>query len=305
MAQNTDRALTGVLLMVGFCLVAPVIDVTSKLAAQTLPAGMVALVRFIGQAIFMLPVMIVLAGPFALGGRALGLVVLRAAAFALSTYTFVAALAVMPIAEALAIAFVDSFILLLLGRFVLGEKVGPRRIAAAGVGFFGTILVVQPSFAEFGPVALLPLATAFFFALYMLVTRGLAPLMHPVPMQFHTAWIAALLWGLIVLATAGTDLPGLGLAMPTGQVWIWLVLLGFSSAVSHLMISYALRLAPSTTIAPLHYLEIASAAVLSFLVFRDFPDATTWTGIGIIVASGLYIIHRERLQHRATRARAR
>ena len=147
MAPNTDRALTGVLLMVGFCLVAPVIDVTSKLAAQTLPAGMVALARFIGQAIFMLPVMVVLAGPFTIAGRALGLVLLRAAAFALSTYTFVAALAVMPIAEALAIAFVDSFILLLLGRFILGERVGPRRIAAAAVGFLGTVLVVQPSFA--------------------------------------------------------------------------------------------------------------------------------------------------------------
>ena len=139
----------------------------------------------------------------------------------------------------------------------------------------------------------------------MLVTRSLAPLMLPVPMQFHTAWIAALLWGALVLATAGTDLPGLGLAMPSGQVWIWLVLLGISSAVSHLLISYALRLAPSTTIAPLHYLEIASAAVLGFLVFGDFPDATTWTGIAIIVASGLYIIQRERLQHRANRAQAR
>jgi len=62
-----------------------------------------------------------------------------------------------------------------------------------------------------------------------------------------------------------------------------------------MMMTIALRFAPSATLAPLHYLEIVSAAVLGYLVFGDFPDALTWTGIGIIVASGLYIVHRERI----------
>ena len=60
----------------------------------------------------------------------------------------------------------------------------------------------------------------------------------------------------------------------------------------------ALRLAPSATLAPLEYLEIVSAAILSWLVFGDWPDATTWTGVAVIVASGLYVIHRERVTAR-------
>jgi drug/metabolite transporter (DMT)-like permease len=64
------------------------------------------------------------------------------------------------------------------------------------------------------------------------------------------------------------------------------------------MMTYALGMAPTSTLAPLHYLEIVSAAALGYLVFNDFPDTLTWVGIGIIVASGLYIIHRERITAR-------
>jgi drug/metabolite transporter (DMT)-like permease len=71
-----------------------------------------------------------------------------------------------------------------------------------------------------------------------------------------------------------------------------------------MFITYALRLAPAATLAPLHYLEIAVAAFFGYLVFDDFPDAMTWAGIAIIVSAGLYIIHRERLAERALRAEA-
>ena len=84
-------------------------------------------------------------------------------------------------------------------------------------------------------------------------------------------------------------------------------LIWVAASVAHLMITYALRMAPAATLAPLHYLELVSAAAFGYLVFGDFPNALTWTGIGIIVLSGLYVIHRERLTARqqATRAIAR
>jgi drug/metabolite transporter (DMT)-like permease len=62
-----------------------------------------------------------------------------------------------------------------------------------------------------------------------------------------------------------------------------------------MFITYALRLAPAATLAPLHYLEIATAAVFGYFIFDDFPDTMTWAGIAIIVSAGLYIIHRERV----------
>jgi drug/metabolite transporter (DMT)-like permease len=73
---------------------------------------------------------------------------------------------------------------------------------------------------------------------------------------------------------------------------------GFWAALSHICMTYALKFAPSATLAPLHYLEIAAAVALGYAVFGDFPNRMTWAGIAVIVASGLYLVHRERLTAR-------
>jgi drug/metabolite transporter (DMT)-like permease len=86
--------------------------------------------------------------------------------------------------------------------------------------------------------------------------------------------------------------------MPQGVAWLWLLGVGFWASVSHMCMTYALKFAPSATLAPLHYLEIVAAVALGYLVFGDFPNRLTWAGIAIIVASGLYIIHRERVNAR-------
>ncbi|SPH16751.1 Riboflavin transporter [Defluviimonas aquaemixtae] len=296
-----DRILLGVALMIAFCVFAPLIDVASKLAAQAVPVGVIVLGRGVVQAALMLPVVLVMGLRLHLSRRALRLAALRALLLVSSTYCFVAAVRVMPIADALAIAFVEPFIILLIGRLVLSEQVGPRRLAACAVGFIGSLFVIQPSFAAFGPVAFFPLGTALSFALYMLVTRRLSREVHPVAMQFHTALLAAILClPLLALGTAA-DVASLTFAAPKGIFWLWVFCVGLASAVAHLAMTYALKFAPSATLAPLHYLEIVTATVLGYLVFGDFPNSLTWTGIAIIVASGLYVIHRERQVARAAR----
>ena len=287
-----DRVLPGVGLMLLFCLTAPLIDVASKLAVATVPVGQVTAARFMVQAVVMAP--FVAGAAFVLPVRLIWPVMVRALFLMLSTFSFVSAVAVMPLADALAIAFVGPFVLLLLGRFVHGDAVGPRRIAASVVGFAGSLLVIQPSFATFGPVALWPLGTAVAFAAYMLVTRGLSGRIAPVPMQFHTAALGSLMILPVLVLAEGGGSAALDPVWPEGLAWVWLAGVGIASALSHLFITHALRLAPSATLAPLQYLEIVSAVTISFLVFGDFPDALTWAGIAVIVASGLYIIHRER-----------
>ena len=201
----------------------------------------------------------------------------------------------MPIADALAIAFVEPFILLILGRLLFQDEVGPRRIMACVVGFAGSLLVIQPSLAAFGLVALYPLGTAFSFAAYMLVTRSLSRRMHPIPMQLHTATVAAAICLPVMVLSNGTGITTLDPVMPQGIAWVWVCGVGVASAIAHLMMTYALRMAPTSTLAPLHYLEIVSAVAFGYLIFSDFPNTLTWVGIGIIVASGLYIIWRERI----------
>ena len=89
------------------------------------------------------------------------------------------------------------------------------------------------------------------------------------------------------------------------MAWVWTFGVGLAATVSHLFISYALRYAPSSTLAPLHYLEIVMAVTLGYLVFGTLPNALTWAGIAVISASGLYVIHRERLALRPEPAAAR
>jgi drug/metabolite transporter (DMT)-like permease len=87
--------------------------------------------------------------------------------------------------------------------------------------------------------------------------------------------------------------------MPQGRFWAFLAGVGVAATVSHLAITYALKFAPSATLAPLHYLEIVAAVALGYLIWGDFPTPLTWIGIALIIGSGLYVIHRERLAARA------
>lgn len=294
--MNNDRILPGIGLMLLFCLTAPLIDVFSKLAAQMLPVGMITAARFVLQAVLMLPVVLLLRQGLRLSRAQLPLTALRAFLLLLSTYAFVSALVVMPLADALAIVFVEPFIILLAGYLLFGDQVGPRRIGASIVGFGGALFVIQPSLAAFGLVALWPLVTAFSFAFYMIVTRALSSQMQPEAMQFHTAWLGAAMC--LPAFVFGGMVPDLALVWPEGLGWLWLFGVGAASTLSHLCITYALRFAPSATLAPLHYLELVAAVAFGYAIFGDFPNVMTWVGIALISASGLYIVHRERVTAR-------
>ena len=282
-------------LMLAFCVLAPLLDTCAKLATATIPVGQITTARFVVQAALMIPIALWMRLDWRLPRQMLGLLSLRAVLLITSTFCFVAATAVMPIADALAIVFVEPFILLLLGHLIFGNPVGPRRIAAAVVGFMGALLVIQPSIANYGLVALLPLATALLFALYMLITQAIAATLHPVMQQLHTSWIGAVMCLPLLLLADGTGWQTMDPVMPQGLAWAWLFGVGFWAAASHMCMTVALRYAPASTVAPLHYLEIVTAVFVGYAVFGDFPNVLTWTGIAVIVGSGLYVIYRERI----------
>ena len=295
---STDRILAGVALMLGFCVTAPLLDVAAKLASDSVPVGQITTARFLVQCVLMAPFVWIMGVSLHVArGQWLALVS-RAALLLASTFCFIAAIRVMPLADALAIVFLAPFIVLLVGKFYLGEDVGPRRVGAAMVGFVGVLCVIQPSFAAFGAVALFPLGTAVGFAFYILVTRGLSRRMHPVALQFHTGLIASLLCLPVMILAEGTGSAMLDPVWPQGINWLWLFGVGFFATLSHMMMTYALSLAPSATLAPLQYLELPVATLLGYLVFRDFPNAMALAGIAIIIGAGLYMIHRERVTAR-------
>lgn len=136
------------------------------------------------------------------------------------------------------------------------------------------------------------------FAFYMLVTRGLSRQVHPVTLQFYTGLIAGALCLPVLTLAEGSGDRLLDPVWPVGIAWLWLLGVGFFATLSHMMMTYALSLAPSATLAPLQYLELPVAALLGYLVFQDFPNPLTLTGIAIIICAGLYMIHRERITAR-------
>lgn len=289
-----DRPLLGIALMIGFTATAPVMDAFAKLASPEIPVGQIVAFRFGIQTLILLPLALALRSMQRPSLRDLGLHFARAALILLATSAFFAALATMPMADAMAILFVMPFILTLLGALMLKETIGWRRILACAVGFLGALLVIRPSFGIFGMVALLPLFTALCFAFYMILTRGMAPRLHPVALQAWTALAAfVLILPLMVLAN-GSGIAVLDPVWPQGRFWTFLVAVGVMASVSHLLLSAALRFAPAASVAPLQYLEIVAATTLGYWVFGDFPDPQTLAGIAIIVASGLFVIMRER-----------
>lgn len=301
--MTQDRTLPAICLMLGFCALAPLLDVCSKLAAEAgLSIGMITTARFVVQGLMMVFVVLVMGLPFRMRRRALAMVFLRAAFLVFSTYSFVSALSVMPMADALAIAFVEPFILLVLGHLIYGDAVGPRRIMACIIGFCGALLIIQPSLTLFGWMALWPLGTAFGFAFYMLATRSISAFMHPVVMQFHTSWAGTLLCLPVLLFFWNGPVPELAWVQPQGIDWIWLIGVGFWACLAHICMTWAFSMASSTLLAPLHYSELIVAVLLGYLIFGDLPNAISFIGIAIITGSGLYLIWRERLAARAGRA---
>ncbi len=283
-------------MMLAFCAIAPMIDVFAKLASAHHAIGQITAARFLVQGGLLLPVALGLGLPLLMSQRDGALIFLRGLFTLAATFTFVWAVSVMPLANALAITFVEPFILLLFGWALFGEEVGPRRIIASLTGFVGVLIVVRPGLVAFGSAALLPLASGFFFACYMLVTRALRHY-HPVALQASTA-LATLVVALPLLVIFDGSGGLFDPSMPSGRDWLWLLGVGVAATISHQGLTLALKNAPSATIAPLSYLELAFSTLAGFLVFGDFPAPMVWIGIAVIVASGLYLIHRERVNQR-------
>ena len=297
--MSHDRPVLGILLMLGFCVVAPMGDAVAKLLSGAIPLGELLLVRFAVQAAVLIPLVAATGRPWRIRGRLLRLTAIRTALHIIGIGAMFTALQYLPLADAVAIAFVMPFIMLLLGKYVLDEEVGVRRLGACVVGFIGTLLVIQPSFAEVGWPALLPLVVAIVFSLFMLVTRQLAKDTDPVGLQAVSGVMASVVLLPALFVGHNMGIEPLTLVMPDVTT-SWLMLaIGLLGTLAHLLMTWSLRYAPSATLAPMQYLEIPVATVIGWLIFSDLPNGLASVGICITIAAGLYIILRERATARA------
>lgn len=290
--MNTDRPFLGVMLMLAFCVLAPLGDSIAKLLGGSVALGLLLIVRFGIQAVILVPIVALSGTGFRLPPGILGWTLLRTLLHIAGIGLMFSALRYLPLADALAIAFVMPFIMLILGHFVMNEEVGRHRMLACAVGFAGTLLVIQPNFVEVGAPALLPLGVAVIFALFMLVTRKIARALDPIKLQAISGMQATVL--LIVVVMLRPDLAGAApFALTASSLWL-LAALGVLGTLAHLFMTWSLRFAPASTLAPMQYLEIPFGTAIGWLVFADLPNGLAAIGICITVGAGLYIILRER-----------
>lgn len=284
--------------MLGFCVLAPMGDSIAKLLGGHVPVGQLVALRFAVQMVILVPIVILTGGRLRMGRRVLVLTAVRTVLHIIGIGAMFLALQYLPLADAVAIAFVMPFIMLLLGRYVLDEEVGWRRLAACAVGFLGTMLVIQPSFADVGAPALLPLLVAVVFALFMLVTRQIARDCDPLALQAVSGTMALLILAPFMALGAVSGIEAIAPVAPSGREWLWLAALGTLGTLAHLLMTWSLRFAPSATLAPMQYLEIPIATLIGWLVFREFPGGLALVGICIVVSAGLYVVFREQAMAR-------
>lgn len=213
------------------------------------------------------------------------LLLIRSIINIISWILFFSGLKHLPLATAVALFFSFPLFLAITSVPLLGETVGIRRTLAIVVGFIGVLFITKPASGIEWPM-LLMLGAAFGWALVANATRILGETTNTTTILFHT-------------------LLGFALTMSVAQFWVWqpvdfsvlsmIAGVAFFGVIAQFCLTKAYAIASPSLIAPFEYTALIWSAFLGYLIWGDFPDIFAITGAGLIVASGLYIIHRETL----------
>lgn len=289
METHRPRTIVGIALMLGAMAVLPFLDVVAKtLGQQGMPILQIVWARMAFGALLTLPFTLRHGGPAAIRPDRPAYHTLRAALLVAATFLFFSALKYLPIADALAIFFVQPLVLTAISPFVLGERVGPRRWAAVAVGFVGTLIIIRPGFAEVNAGTFLALGAGACLALYFAMTRRISGTAPAMVTTFHTSLMGTILTTLAVIPLWEA---------PTPAQWGLLFLIGLIATVGHYLIVRAYDHAEASLLAPLAYTEMVMATFAGWWFFGDFPDGWTFLGVAILIACATYISVRERTKN--------
>ena len=206
---------------------------------------------------------------------------------ACSATLFIVGVSYVPLADAVAITFVAPFMVTVMGALILREPVGVRRWTAVLVGFIGTLIVIRPGMGVIHPAALLLIVAATAFALRQVLSRILA---GEDKTQTTVAYTAIVSWTLLTI-----PLPFIWQNPSNGLEIVLLIAMAVVAAFAEILVIMALDAAQAVVVAPVQYSLLIWGTFYGFVVFGQLPDAWTWLGALIIVATGLYTLNRERL----------
>lgn len=285
-----DSPLPAILLLVTAMSLVPLMDGIAKYLSDSYPVSQVVWARYFFHLVILLPLVAWRHGRHGLIPQKPGVQVLRSAFLLLSTIFFFAAIALIPLADAIALVFVSPLIVTAFSPLVLGEHVGLRRWSAVLVGFVGALIVFRPGLGALQWGSLLALCAGSTYAFYVLMTRKLSGSAPPLVTLFYTALLGAAVMSAVMPFTW---------VQPGARDLALMVTMGAIAASGHFLIIKAFEKAPASLLAPYGYSEIVMATIVGYVAFGDFPDHWTWVGIAVIVCSGIYISLRERRLHKS------
>lgn len=279
-------------------------DATIKFLSGDYALHQIVLIRSVIGLAILLAIIVPLQGGFSvLRTNRLGMHMLRGFCVVAANTTFFLGLAVLPLADAVAVFFVSPLLITAFSALLLGEKIGPRRLLAVGLGMVGVLIMVRPGADGFNAALLLPILAAVAYALLHVLTRKIGGTESAATMSVYIQLVFV-----VVSATIGATLGHgawedkggemlqfllRGWHLPAGADWPLLVLLGIASAGGGFFISQAYRLSEASLIAPLEYVAMPIAVLAGILIFNEWPAPSTWLGMVLIIGSGLFVFWRE------------
>ncbi len=207
-----------------------------------------------------------------------------------SATLFIIAISYAALADAIAVTFIAPLIVTVLSAVLLAEKVGLHRWSAIIAGFLGTLVVIRPGFESFHPALLLVLFAATLFAGRQIISRLLSGSDNAYTTVAYTALASSLVLSVPAFYVWVTP--------QTSQQILLLTIMALLAGLAEFMVIKALQIAHAGLVAPVQYTILIWGTLYGFLVFADLPDIFTFAGAAIIIASGLYTVHRERLRDR-------
>lgn len=289
--RPAQSSLKGIALMCAALAVFSVLDTTAKYMASVvkLPVTQVVWLRFVSQFVLIVIVVGAVTIPRLLITARLKHQLARSVLMLVSTVMNFMALRHLRLDQTQTVYFLAPFVVAGLAGPFLGEWFGWRRLVAILVGFCGILVMVRPGYAAFEPALLLAFGSMLAYASFILITRYLAAHDPPEVTLFYSLMAGTFI--MAPFAIMDWEWP----ASP--YIWLLLGSMGFWGGIGHYIFIMAYRHAPASTLAPFIYLGLITHAAGGYLVFDQVPDRWTLAGAAIVIASGIYMLHRERVIH--------
>ena len=289
--QITDNS-RGIILMITAVLILPFSDAIAKWLTSSYTVIQISFIRFSIQTLIILLMIYFFKGRI----KRFKLVYLYSGFFITSTIVLLFwGLKYLPMANNIALFFIEPLILSLLSIIFLKERLEKNHIIAIIIGLIGTLIIIRPNWSAYGIAALLPIGSAFFYALYLISIRHFSSGIDAKSLQFYVGIFASLLLGIVLLISVefGFDSFGFNQLNLTEHWWLF-ILLGIITTIVQLLVSQAFSYSKASSLASFQYLEIISASFLGWIIFKNIPDVLTILGSIIVIFSGVYLIRHER-----------